>query len=256
MIHNEFPTFVPQWNIRNPTEIFNPAPQRNGYNATRSSFFGAKPLQDRLLSVHGMAFDTVEFCSECLDWEQTPTRCQGPGFLEIWKHLFNKDEARPILYQDDYRAFALTLTAGQLNEYSGNGKLPNEYLEKHFASFSEYWLQLLRSIGQAECDIPNAVKRAAKRGWARSFARTSSYICHFRKFFRTRKGYFGLGPPIMQNGDLCCLFFGAEVPYILRLCEDGSFIFVGECYVHGIMYGEAMDMLQSGELETTEFVLR
>jgi len=203
-----------------------------------------------------MEFDTVEYCSERLNLEKNATHSQGLRFLEIWKELFKKDEVRPILYQDDYRAFALTLTAGQLNEYSGNGKLPNEYLEKHFASFSEYWIQLLDFIGQAECHKPNAIKQAAKRGWDESFfARTASIICHSRRFFRTRKGYFGLGPPIMKNGDLCSLFFGAEVPYILRLGEDGTFIFVGECYVHGIMYGEAMAILRNGELETTEFVL-
>ena len=34
---------------------------------------------------------------------------------------------------------------------------------------------------------------------------------------------------------------GADVPYILRACEDG-YDLVGECYVQGIMDGEAMEM--------------
>jgi Heterokaryon incompatibility protein (HET) len=253
-IYEEFPSFVPQWNCDNPTEILNPAPQRNGYNATRSSFFSANELRGCLLSVHGMEFDTVEFCSARLDWDENRRHLQSLGFLEIWKALFRENKARLMIYQDEHRAFALTLTAGQLNEYSGNGKLPNEFLEKHFVSFSEYWLR--RFVGQPDCDIPNTIKQAAKPGSDDSFARTSSYMCNFRKFFRTRNGYFGLGPSIIQNGDLCCLFFGAEVPYILRPCEDDAFKFIGECYLHGIMYGEAMDMLKNGDLKKTEFILQ
>jgi hypothetical protein len=38
------------------------------------------------------------------------------------------------------------------------------------------------------------------------------------------------------------------VPFILREDKDGFFMLVGECYVHGIMDGEAMKEQDMGTL--------
>ncbi|KAH8592869.1 hypothetical protein B0O99DRAFT_629186 [Bisporella sp. PMI_857] len=61
-----------------------------------------------------------------------------------------------------------------------------------------------------------------------------------RAFFVTEKGYMGLGPSSMEEGDLVYVLSGGQVPFILRptrLAE--GFSLVGESYVHGIMDGEA-----------------
>jgi len=38
------------------------------------------------------------------------------------------------------------------------------------------------------------------------------------------------------------VFFGAGVPYVIRPSGKDRYIFIGECYLHGVMDGEAMDM--------------
>lgn len=44
-------------------------------------------------------------------------------------------------------------------------------------------------------------------------------------------------------GDKGCILLGGDVSYILRpTAEDKEFQFVGDCYVHGIMDGEAITM--------------
>lgn len=58
-----------------------------------------------------------------------------------------------------------------------------------------------------------------------------------RKPFRTQDGHIGLGPYVLEPGDLVCVLYGGRVPYILRPRGDGTFVFLGECYVHGIMFG-------------------
>ncbi|KAF6514695.1 hypothetical protein HZS61_005829 [Fusarium oxysporum f. sp. conglutinans] len=60
-----------------------------------------------------------------------------------------------------------------------------------------------------------------------------------RRFFRTEKGYMGLGPPDIQPGDAICLLLGGCVAYALRRSAHETWIYVGECYIHGIMDGEA-----------------
>ena len=59
-----------------------------------------------------------------------------------------------------------------------------------------------------------------------------------RRFFRTTKGYIGMGPRPLQKGDVVALFKGGMVPLVIRSLED-KWELVGDCYVHGIMHGEA-----------------
>jgi hypothetical protein len=51
--------------------------------------------------------------------------------------------------------------------------------------------------------------------------------CFGRAFFRTSRGYFGLGPPDSQPDDIVCIFPGAAVPYIVRARGD-DYVLVGE----------------------------
>jgi hypothetical protein len=62
----------------------------------------------------------------------------------------------------------------------------------------------------------------------------------FRKFFVTRDGYFGLAPPSTEKGDGIFVLRGGRVPFVLRKLGGGKYRIVGECYVHGIMHGEAL----------------
>lgn len=57
-----------------------------------------------------------------------------------------------------------------------------------------------------------------------------------RALFRTKGGFLGLGPLSAQVGDQVWLLKGARTPFILRPVGE-CFQLVGECYVHGIMYG-------------------
>jgi hypothetical protein len=65
-------------------------------------------------------------------------------------------------------------------------------------------------------------------------------FCLGRRFFITRKGFLGLAPPEAARGDIIVVFLGAPVPQVLRKNNDGYYTLVGECYVHGIMGGEAL----------------
>lgn len=73
-----------------------------------------------------------------------------------------------------------------------------------------------------------------------------------RKFGLTSEGYFGLFPGHACQGDFVCVFLGCQVPFVLRPVEDRKFRLVGECYVHGIMRGEAME---SETIPQREFVI-
>lgn len=46
-----------------------------------------------------------------------------------------------------------------------------------------------------------------------AFLEAASNACTGRKLFITRKGYLGLGPGALQEGDVVCVLFGGIVPF-------------------------------------------
>jgi hypothetical protein len=61
--------------------------------------------------------------------------------------------------------------------------------------------------------------------------------------FVTEKGFAGLGPDSMRDGDVAVVLAGAKFPYILRKMDSKqeTWSLVGHAYVQGIMYGEYME---------------
>jgi Heterokaryon incompatibility protein (HET) len=67
----------------------------------------------------------------------------------------------------------------------------------------------------------------------------AAYQC--RRLFRTRRNYLGIAAQSLKDGDVVWVLAGMAVPVVLRHKDEkrGSWEFVGEAYVHGIMNGEA-----------------
>jgi hypothetical protein len=101
--------------------------------------------------------------------------------------------------------------------YIGGEKHPNQ----HHSSFLD---------GTEQIELEHSVTRTLVLGPTRG-----------RVMFVTSTGWLGLAPHGTREGDVVFVAIGADVPYVLRACEDG-YELVGECYVQGIMDGEAMEM--------------
>ena len=61
---------------------------------------------------------------------------------------------------------------------------------------------------------------------------------------KTNSGFLGLAPTRTHPGDVVCVLLGGPVPFILRENIWGHYSLVGECYVDGIMDGEALNHLR------------
>jgi hypothetical protein len=77
-----------------------------------------------------------------------------------------------------------------------------------------------------------------------------------RSFCVTERGYIGMVPHLSKVGDIVCVFFGAQVPFVLRSIDldQGSterYQLVGESYIHGIMDGQAFGL----DYDETDFTL-
>lgn len=63
-----------------------------------------------------------------------------------------------------------------------------------------------------------------------SFASLNLHAANLR-FFRTVKGYIGVGHPNVRPGDKVVVLLGAPVPFVLREDPEGNNMVVGERYV-------------------------
>ena len=61
-----------------------------------------------------------------------------------------------------------------------------------------------------------------------------------RQFFKTTGNRLGWVSRRAQKGDVVCVLYGGAIPFVLRQMEDGDWRMIGECYVDGLMQGEAM----------------
>lgn len=85
-------------------------------------------------------------------------------------------------------------------------------------------------------------------------------LCSFnalsgRRIFHCDDGNFGLGPVATQAGDKVAVLFGGVVPFVLRPLDSGQWQLVGECFVPGLMQGEAVEaagLLQPGSFDRSE----
>ena len=90
------------------------------------------------------------------------------------------------------------------------------------------------------------------KGAAREFCNGMLQVCQSRAFLATRDRRVGIGSTGTQTGDLVCIFENSCAAFIVRSVEDGNHVLVGEAYLDGLIYGEAMEMRDRGILEFEE----
>lgn len=92
-------------------------------------------------------------------------------------------------------------------------------------------LQYLRRLSQTP---PGQIERYRRYlGYVR-------YSLRGRHFFATKQGHIGLSPEAGKIGDQVCVVLGCQLPLLLRKMGSGNMAVIGECYIHGLMDGEAL----------------
>ncbi|KAF4988898.1 hypothetical protein FGRMN_9479 [Fusarium graminum] len=110
----------------------------------------------------------------------------------------------------------------------------------------EQWLAngaayLVRALNK-----PNAIKPEihglAKTGDPFKWSHKATLVTRYRAFAITVGGWYVLGPDVMQHGDVIAVLYGGRTPFMLRPREGGTWMLLGECYVHGMMNGEVFEL--------------
>lgn len=80
--------------------------------------------------------------------------------------------------------------------------------------------------------------------WSRTFVQQG--VPRTSRLFEFEGGYLGLALQDVENGHVVCVLNGSQYPVILRPLSDDLFEFVGNCFVLGLMKGEARAYLSTG----------
>ncbi|MCJ1386688.1 hypothetical protein MMC17_009814 [Xylographa soralifera] len=78
--------------------------------------------------------------------------------------------------------------------------------------------------------------------------------CYAYRFFGTENGRIGLCLPGVKPGDRVCVLYGGTTPFVLSPQAGGvTWRSQGEAYVEGLMYEEAMQTRERGEVQDVNF---
>lgn len=98
-------------------------------------------------------------------------------------------------------------------------------------------------------------EREAVVGKADEFRMAAAQAADRRAPVRTERGLVGICPFVVVPGDVVVVLFGGRTPFVLRKVED-HYQLIAECYMHGLMDGEMIEMWQAGLIQAEQFDLR
>ncbi|KAK5075894.1 hypothetical protein LTR70_009913 [Exophiala xenobiotica] len=155
---------------------------------------------------------------------------------------------------DGFDTYARTITANRVSvERSHNEAMlfDHQYQLDFVERYRQFkgFIQVMKAVGGDMAAEDNLDRET----W--QFVNVISRVTRQRRFFATEGGRIGLGPADTQVGDAISVIFFCPTPYILRHHPTGRSQLIGETYVHGLMYSEALDMLEQGELDETKWVI-
>ena len=240
------PSWVPDWSqpkygggILNRYYRFKPTCLFRASGESRSRV--ALTEQSDAISVEGKRLDTVKFAFQI----KSLLSANGGNHFSTTETNLREIVGQLLLsatysFTDEpsWKAFFRTLTADRT---ALSPRINDGYRSKFFAALSDVNLNH-ENWGE---NLPAVV-------WA-EISKNIGPIIEDKDMFLTSQGYLGLGQEGFRSGDIVCILLGGEVPYLLRQTvssHTGIFNLLSECYIHGIMDGEAMKDQASDNLET------
>lgn len=242
-----FPSWVPQWQ-RTWSEESDPSPFANLFNASTGLITrlpGHGSLDGNVLSIEGLLIDSVRETTSVLPDAPLPIESLAQFVhdgLRLCCDIGLKDISDPGVCR-----LARCLIAGT----TAQGQLAGGEDIRAFRDWNAHVEQLDPVATERELQYHDDSNSIAV---ARYGARVGD-VCTSRRLFNTSSGRVGLGPSMMRPGDCVVLFASTDTPFILR--KDGAlYHLVGECYVDGSMFGEAMQQHLDAGTGNTLFRIR
>jgi len=99
--------------------------------------------------------------------------------------------------------------------------------------WQQRWVERLKAY--------NATMSLENMALGKAYRRMMGGLENMRPFL-TKGGFVGMAPLAAMAGDKVVVFVGAELPFIIKPMQNGTYRLLGEAYCHMIMDGEALTM--------------
>lgn len=235
---NEEPSWIPQWHINNPGA---PIALWEAFDASlvKSIPLSGKTVasvSNNTLNASALLFDTVWAHTPTMkrsDFEDTEHEC-ATMIEKCWDLTAQSEntygETSLFAFAATLRCYHKTKTTTELEH-----REVIRDLTQYCAIRKPEMLESKLGVTASMFNDKQLLELSPRRNYGVYFKQYGTN----RRFFTSVGGYFGLGPRGMEQGDVCAILFGADVPFILRPTEmGGTFRLVGQAYMHGVMYGE------------------
>jgi hypothetical protein len=203
--------------------------------------------QPNILQLDGFIFDTVIAVTD-------PVSCRLLDVIpvqQLWGQLFDNVSLfpRPNLQYTDGSdrldvAFFLTICACAIGGILGAEEYLSELGNNRFNAIQQLtaimrasllcWLCQVRGLQESQypdVDPAGLVDNVQTDPSAQAYQRAAWSMSVNRRLYRTRAGFLGLGPTIVEPGDVIVVLYGGHVPFVLRPAGQ-YWKFVGETYLH------------------------
>jgi hypothetical protein len=243
---NTMSTWVPNWEHYEAHILSEPiTPHRAHGNTSPVLTIDRSTL---VLSIRGVKFDVIKACSKPLAEREFHLGSSSRAIESLWRDIcgkgrFDLEEDYPN-GESGFFAYIQTLSNGCVATSSRDTRSYKEIPKSEWLAQGAAYLT--KALGQSD-DVSPALYKVAENGDHYKWSRAANGASSHRVFARTAKGYFVLGPKVLEAGDVVCILFGGKMPFCLRPWGQ-HYLLVGECYVHGLMDGEAMGMRARGEV--------
>ncbi|KAL2040278.1 hypothetical protein N7G274_007181 [Stereocaulon virgatum] len=215
----EVPSWVPNFSAPNKSNLLWTS------NCCRGSKTDAHYAGEGILKVAGLCSATVNSVEKVVSEDVVTSSARRVEVKRALKRLaaFYSGNGRYVDGVDMLEAFCRTFCS---NEFAENF-VPSLDRRPIFEESRDYLLKLVESSPESE---PNYAK----------YLIGVQHDVAGRSFVTTREGNIGLAPLAAKAGDQVCILLGCQSPLLLRSDGHGYHTVVGECYVHGVMEGEAL----------------
>jgi hypothetical protein len=253
--HNQFklPSWVPDWTYIPRSGIF----MRGGFRAALPSAEHPCDIHVRFPNHDQFELDEVPLQVRGIQLFAVHAQCKQPRDLVF-------DGIEPYgsllsLFKDPYP----TSNIGYAEAFSLSVDV-NAYPKpaKRDIWIGRFW-QHARALGDA-CDV----RRARDSPMTQADLRQHMGFLHFagmfgslaggmtqgRAFLISAGGFMGWGPEETRDGDVILLLFGGRTPYVARPLTNGRYKFLGQCFVFGVMEGQALEGYDEDKVEDFVFV--
>jgi hypothetical protein len=248
-IDEQWPSWVPRWDRSRTTQILH-----NYASGRAQSFVPRIKYRPTILISEGVRISTLSWCGIVIERKVVESPFYKSGMdplkqpFQEWLSNYRlkiKHSTDPLLL-----SIAMTLTVG-LDFKSNCPPLDLSQFRLDFLAYLVGIVPSLDMLGSTQ-HLSQVLVAQGLAGNSLDFYAAAFRGCRNKRFFCTQNGEFGIGPRAAQAGDHVVLLYGSNAPCVLR--ATGSYYqFVGECYLHQHMHGEAIKMSAEELLAVKEF---